>query len=468
MLSFQELLKNLKYFGIHNHSESSNQRLGDSTNKIPKLVEYGEQIGLKGIALTDHESLSGHVEAMDIGQQLLDRGSEFKLALGNEIYLVNSLEEVRDNYQGGGLTKFPHLILVAKNKQGHRALRELSTLAWMSSYKTAQMVRVPTTKENFARVLMKPEYKNSVIVSSACLGCEIALEFNKYKNGDSKALERIDKFISACQTVVGKNNYYLEIQPSYMQEQIEYNKFIINYGRTHNIKVIFSTDTHYLTKDHREIHKAYLNSKEGDREVDDFYASTYMMSTEEVWEYFKGYVSEEDFIQMCNNSVEIYNEIEYFNLFHPTIVPQINVPPFNTYCELGEMGKEYEYINKYYTSKHLIDKYLVFKINEGMRKLNKPLTKNYLERINEEMGYIWEISEKLESRLSSYYLLTQEVIDLCWLVSLVGIARGSATGFLLCYLLQITQMNPLEYNLPAWRHIHHSRPELPDRFCQGI
>lgn len=460
--------KNLKYFSIHNHSEVSNQRLGDSTNKLDIMVKYGQEIGLQGLALTDHESLSGHIEAMDIGEKLLKEGSDFKVALGNEIYLVNSLEEVRDNYIGGGMTKFPHLILVAKNKQGHKALRELSTLAWSNSYKTAQMLRVPTTKEDFARILMKPEYKDCLIVSSSCLGCEIAIEFNNYKKGDKEALIRIDKFISACQIVVGKNNYYLEIQPSYMEEQIEYNKFLIEYGKRNNIKVIFSTDSHYLTKEHREIHRAYLNSKDGDREVDDFYASTYMMSTEEVWEYFKDYISEEDFINMCNNSLEIYSQIEYFNLFHKTIVPQISFPPFNTICDLGEYGKGYEYIDKYYNSEHLIDKYLVFKLDEGMKKLNKPYTQQYLERVNEEMGYIWEISEKLESRLSSYYLLTQEVIDLCWQVSLVGIARGSATGFLLCYLLQITQMNPLEYNLPAWRHIHNSRPELPDKFCQGI
>ena len=457
------------YFGMHNHTESSNQRLLDSINKLDLMVKYGQELGLKGINISDHETLTKHELGMEIGQTLIDEGSDFKVALGNEIYLVNSLEEVRDNYQGGGITKFPHFVLCALNKTGHEALRLLSTESWKTSYRTSGMTRVPTTKENFARILMNPKYKDCVVGSTACLGSEIAIEWRNYMNGDSSAMDRINKFVRACQTVLGENNFYLEIQPGDSEEQIQYNLFILMYGKTKGIKVIFTTDTHYMKKEHSVIHSAFLNSKDGDREVASFYGSTYMMSTKEVWEYFKDYVSEEEFVEMCNNSLEIYDRIEYYNLFSDTVVPQINIPPFNNVCKLGQEGSEYSYISKYYNSDHLIDKYLIFMLDQGMKKLGQDYGKTNLERLDEELGYIWEISQRLGSRLASYYLLTQEVIDLCWLESYVGIARGSATGMLICYLLQITQMNPLDYDLPAFRHIHPSRPELPDRYkCLGI
>ena len=66
-------------------------------------------------------------------------------------------------------------------------------------------------------------------------------------------------------------------------------------------------------------------------------------------------------------------------------------------------------------------------------------------------------------RLDSYYLLVLRIInEVMWKVSYVGIARGSITGFLTAYAIGITQMNPLEYNLPHWRHLSAERPELPD------
>ena len=102
----------------------SNLRLPDCTNKTKNLIKYAEKIGLKGIAITDHECLSAHIEAIKINKELQKINPNFKVALGNEIYLVNSLEEVKDNYTSG-VTKFPHFILIAKSREGHLALRKM-------------------------------------------------------------------------------------------------------------------------------------------------------------------------------------------------------------------------------------------------------------------------------------------------------------------------------------------------------
>lgn len=464
MTKGSDILNNLSsYFSIHNHTELSNLRLADCNIKVEKLIKHAHSIGLKGVAITDHECISSHIKAIQIAKKIKEEDSEFKVALGNEIYLVNSIEEVRDNYQSG-ITKFPHFVLIAKNKEGHLALRKLSTLAWKNMFNTGKMNRVPVTTQQLVDIVR--EHPNTLIASSACLGGYIGIKFKEYyESKHNNYLEEIDTFVNACKYLF-KDDFYLELQPSLTStEQIEYNKFLIQLSQKHNIKTIYSTDTHYLTKQHKKIHKAYLNSKEGEREVDDFYATTYMMSKEEMWEYFKDYILIEQFESMTQNTLEIYDKIEFYDLHQNTIVPPVVIPPFNQKCKLGEITKtnnNYEYINKFYNSEHLFDKYLLFKLDQGIKEKYEEYTEMNLNRINTELRELWLVSERLKCRLSSYYLLVDEFVDLMWELSLVGISRGSAMCYYICYLLDITQMNPLNYNIPHWRHLSESRPELPD------
>ena len=108
----------VKRFECHSHSEFSNIRLLDCINKIPQLIDKAIEIGLSGIAITDHECLSSHPEANFYAQEKLKEYPDFKVALGNEIYLVPKREMGQ---------KYYHFILIAKNKIGFRALRELSS-----------------------------------------------------------------------------------------------------------------------------------------------------------------------------------------------------------------------------------------------------------------------------------------------------------------------------------------------------
>ena len=107
----------VKRFEVHSHSEFSNIRLLDCINKIPALIDKAVEIGLSGIAITDHECLSGAPEANFYAQKIIENNPDFKVALGNEIYLISNREMGQ---------KYYHFILIAKNKTGFRALRELS------------------------------------------------------------------------------------------------------------------------------------------------------------------------------------------------------------------------------------------------------------------------------------------------------------------------------------------------------
>ena len=146
----------IKRFEPHAHSEYSNIRLLDSIIKIPALIDRAIEIGLSGVALTDHECLSGAPQANFYAQDLLKEHPDFKVAIGNEIYLTPNREMGQ---------KYYHFILIAKNKIGFRALRELSSRAWMNSYWDRGLERVPTTYAELEEIVNK--YPNSLIATTA-------------------------------------------------------------------------------------------------------------------------------------------------------------------------------------------------------------------------------------------------------------------------------------------------------------
>ena len=156
---------------MHNHTHYSNIRMLDCTIKENQLIDKAIELGLKGVAITDHESLSGHVKALQYIKKLKEENpdnkatQDFKLLLGNEIYLCpNKMdkEEYTKSKEG-----FYHFILIAKDKVGHEQLRELSSRAWSNSYRQ-YIERVPIFYKDLDEIIGND--KGHIIASTACLG----------------------------------------------------------------------------------------------------------------------------------------------------------------------------------------------------------------------------------------------------------------------------------------------------------
>ena len=128
---------------LHSHTHYSNLRLLDAINKPKNLIDYAIEIGLAGIAITEHECLSGSIEINKYAQEIKEKHPDFKIAIGNEIYLTNT----RDSGQ-----KYYHFILISKDAEGHRQLRRLSSIAWLNSYFDRGLERVPTLKEDLEMI----------------------------------------------------------------------------------------------------------------------------------------------------------------------------------------------------------------------------------------------------------------------------------------------------------------------------
>lgn len=472
----------MAYFSIHNHSHYSNIRLIDSINRPEELIAYAHEIGLKGICLSDHECLSGHVKFIQAYKKMQkDKDNplpkDFKIGLANEIYLVreNNIDELKENYSNkNGDTKFYHFLLLAKNEEGYKQLRILSSMAWDNMFSTGFMERVPTFKDSLKSVIKQGD----VIASTACLGGELPQLILKLLKAEEENDEEhanyykneIHSFITFCIEVFGEENFFLEIQPSNNEEQVKVNKKLIELSKVYKLDYIIATDGHYLKKTDRYAHKVYLQSQQGDREVDDFYEATYIMSEDEIKEYLNDYLGNDEIETAFINTMKIHDMVDVFDLHKDVVIPHTQIEEFSVLHIFEPAYSKFEYIEKFANSEFEIDRYLLYLVELGFKeKINKPgLTREYfykiMDRINTEFRELWLISDKLHDRISSYYVLTRQIVDIIWTKgdSLVGVSRGSAAGYLTNFLIGITQINPLDYDLPHFRHLTAERPELPD------
>lgn len=442
-------------FLVHSHTDASNFRLRDAINKPEKLIDYCHEVGLKGVVITDHETLANHVKAFKYAEKHKERLGDFSLAFGNEIYLVDR-EDTLTKKGNNAKIHFHHFILMAKSEKGYEGLKKLSSKAWGNSFFYKGMERVPTYKDELMSIMQ--EYQGEIMASTACIGGELPQLLIKYHGEETPENKQdVHNMIVWLKSVFGEDIYF-ELQPSHNREQLVTNEMLLKVGQAYGVKCIVSTDAHYLNKSQQQAHKIYLQAAEGEREVDAFYATTYVMGRDELLEYFDEKLLDE----LIKNTFEIKDKIQPITFAQDIKVPVAKIPKYEMNQLFIPHYMEYEYIRKYSESKYDIDRYYLHLIAEGMIAKNQEMNKENLLRINTELDELYHITENLKQPLSSYFVLTKDIVDLMWLVSLVGVSRGSACCFYLNYLLDIVQLNPLKYNLPHWRFLSKERIELPD------
>ena len=439
-------------FECHSHTEYSNLRLLDCINKPKNLVQRAIDIGLSGIAITDHECLSA---AIKLNQIQKDCPEGFKIALGNEIYLVDS----RMNGQ-----KYYHFILIAKDKIGFRQLRELSSRAWMQSYFDRGLERVPTLKSEIEEVIGRQP--GHVIATTACIGGELSssvLRMEKARtvgdmNEATAAYNQITTFIDWCKSIFN-DDFYIECAPAASKDQIIVNKKLVQIAQVYNIKMVIGCDAHYLTKADRYVHKAYLNSKGGEREVDEFYEYSYLQTEEEIKQNLTPSIVEL-YETMCNNSMEIYDKIEIYDLSGAQKVPSV---PIKNYPKVNKKLDSYPTLEYLFNSDDEYDRNWV---NQCWNKLEEKniLNDEYLKELEYEADIKKAVGDKLGTNVFKYPITLQYYIDLMWdSGSLIGAGRGSSMAGLNHYLLGVTQIDPVKTKLNYfWRYMNKDRVELPD------
>ena len=450
-----------KYFNCHSHTHYSNLRLLDCINRPEDLIRKAIELGMSGIAITDHECISSHVEVSKLAGKLAETNPDFTVALGNEIYLTDT----RDCGQ-----KYYHFILIAKDELGHKAIRELSSTAWFNSYIDRRMERVPTLKSELEEVMAK--YRGHVIATTACMGGELssnALTFAQATEvGDTTSAQyyydKIVEFLTYCTRVFG-DDFYIECAPSAYSDQQMVNTQLYKIAQYYGIKMVVGTDAHYLTAADRPVHKAYLNSKNGEREVDDFYAYSYLMDADEVDALLAPCFPDGFVDEILENTEGLRKKITTYSLFHKQDIPRVEVKDYpkaegkmlnylteNNYPTLAKMCMSDDVQDRYWFNECVNKLYSLDKWNE-----------TYLSELEEEARVKSVISEKLETNMFRYPNTLQHYIDMIWESgSMVGAGRGSSCAALNHYLMGITQLDPIQWDLPFFRYLNDERVELGD------
>lgn len=451
------------YFGIHNHTMYSNLRLLDCINRPEDLINKARELGLSGIALTDHECISAHVIANKIAKKFHDEGIDFVIGLGNEVYLVDTREPGQ---------KYYHFLWIAKDAIGHQIIRELSSTAWVNSYSDRGMERVPILKSEVKEIIERYG-KGHIIATTACIGgelssCALAMT-NAREVGDQKTAaihyNKIVDFMKYCIDIFG-DDFYVECAPSTAADQMKVNTTLYKIAKAFNVKMVVGTDSHYLTAADRPVHKAYLNSKGGEREVDDFYEFAHLMDSDEVTELLTPCFPEGFVEEILDNTEEVRGKIQYFDLFHKQDIPRVEVKNYpknggGWYVEDWEPN-QYPHLRGMFNSEDEQDRYWVNQCVEKLVELDK-YNDIYLAELEEEARVKSVISEKLETNMFRYPNTLQHYIDMIWESgSMVGAGRGSSCAALNHYLMGITQLDPIEWNLPFFRYLNDERVELGD------
>lgn len=442
----------MSFFGIHNHTDvGSNLRLRDSTNKVEQLIQYSHDLGHKGLVITDHESITAHVQALEYYDKNKNKEDwkDFKLGLGNEIYLCPDMPD--ENQRP---VVFPHFILIALDATGHKGLRELSTTSWVKNAFMSVMYRVPTYYSDFTDVISR--YKGHLIGSSACIGGNLPRRLLKYRDHPTNDIwESCLSWVQLMNTLFGDGYFFLELQPSESEDQIYVNQKLVDISTIVHVPYLISTDAHYLKKENRSVHKAFLNAQDGDREVDEFYATTYVMSESEIHSYMDQYLGYDVVQRGIDNTLLVYDKINNYKLTKDLEIPYIPLdltePSRDLYIKYQE---KISLLGVLYNSEHDSDRHMVRVLLEAIENHPNYQTQLGYDKINECLDYLIKSSDTNHVRWSKYLMQERDYVKVAWDTgSLVGPGRGSGVGFCLLYLLDITQVDPLreETQTFPWR-----------------
>ncbi|MCR4660365.1 MAG: DNA polymerase III subunit alpha [Bacteroidales bacterium] len=494
---------------LHVHSHYS---MLDGMSKIPDLVKKAKKNGMYAMALTDHGNMFGIKDFLDtvkkVNASRAEGEPEFKPIVGTEAYcarrtLHDKDKNVRELSPENGRERIVdrsgwHLILLAKNLKGYHSLCKLASIAYTEGFYDRPRIDHQVLEQ----------YKEGLIVCSACLGGEIPQLILK---GDIEAAERS---VLWFQSVFG-DDYYIELQrhktekpnanyDTYRQQELV-NPVLIELARKHNIKIIATNDVHFVEEEHGEAHDHLIclatQKDYSDHDRLHYTKQEWLKSPDEMAAIFA------DLPEALANTQEVADKVEVYSVDSDPIMPVFPIPE--------EFGTEEEWAEKF-TDEQLFDEFTrnergeeVMSCEAAEKKIKKLGGYQKLRRIKFEADYleylVWQgarkryaqtekadenrssgtldrnykgedLSDEIRERIifelhtiktmgfpgyflivSDYIRAAREELDVS-----VGPGRGSAAGSVVAYCLWITDIDPLKYDLLFERFLNPDRISLPD------
>ncbi len=394
---------------LHLHSQYS---LLDGAIKFEDLFPQAKEFGMQAVALTDHGNLFG---AYDFYKKAKETG--IKPIIGCEIYVTPKINP--DNPSEG---KTHHLTVLSMNQKGYQNLSRLVTAAYFDGF-----YRRPRVDHE-----LLDKHNEGLIVLSGCLNSELSQAI--FGKGVKGALD-----IAAMYREIFGDRYYLEVQATGLPEQIRINKKVREVGDTLNIPIVATNDCHFLRREDTKPHDALLCIQTGSSIQDEnrfkFQGDQYYLKSEgEMLGDLEGF---EDAIQRTGEVAKRCN-FEFEQTGYK--LPEFKVE--------GDISLD-DYMLKLSREK------LQEKIEEDL--IPKEKLDEYSERLETELKII------LEMGFSGYFLVVADFINYAKSSGIpVGPGRGSAAGSLVAYVLGITEVDPIPYDLIFERFLNPERISMPD------
>ena len=392
---------------LHVHTQYS---LLDGACLIKKLVDIARQMKMPACAMTDHGNMFG---AIEFYQTCMQNG--VKPIIGCEVYIAPNSRLDRTVYSGGGSSN--HLILLAKDEAGYRNLMKLVSIGYLEGFYYKPRI----DKEALAR------HSEGLIALSSCLKSEFA------KLALDGKEDKIKQLAGQYQEILGKDNFYFELQDNDILEQKKVSSVLIKSGKALGIPIVATNDVHYLTKDSAKAHEALLciqtqttldDPKRMRLQTDQFY----FKSPQEMKALFR------ETPDAITNTIRIAEKCNLELDFSKTFLPHYSPPAGITR-----------------------EKYLSDLCEKGLKERYPSVTEDILDRLKHELTVIDKAG------YNSYFLITRDFVQYAKEKGIaVGPGRGSAAGSIVSYCLGITDIDPLKYNLLFERFLNPERVTMPD------
>ena len=392
---------------LHVHTEYS---LLDGAARIGELLDAAKSHGMNAIAITDHGTMYG---VINFYKAAVERG--IKPIIGCEVYVAPKDRFDRDKDDE---KKYFHLVLLAENNEGYRNLVKLASAAATEGF----YYRPRVDKE-----LLK-KYHGGLIALSACLAGEIPHAI--LDENFSRAKELVAEYVE----IFGRDNFFLEIQNHGLEEEFKVRDALKNFAAEFNLPLVATNDSHYVKREDAEFHDLLLCLQTGKKVADkrrmkfssDDY---YLKSPAEMRELFA------DVPDACDNTLAIAERCNVKLEFGKFQMPQFPLP--EGYADAADYLRD------------------LCKSKLPMRYAN--VTDEVTARLEHELKIIHGMG------YDGYFLIVHDFIDFARRKKIsVGPGRGSAAGSLVAYLLGITELDPLKYNLLFERFLNPERVTLPD------
>ena len=397
----------MNFSHLHVHTEYS---LLDGSNKIKEYVARVKELGMNSAAITDHGVMYG---VIDFYREAKKNG--IKPILGCEVYVAPNSRFDREIT--GGEDRYYHLVLLAENNTGYSNLMKIVSKGFVDGY-----YYKPRVDKSLLR-----EYHEGIIALSACLAGEVPRYISKglYDNAKKTALE--------YQEIFGKGNFFLELQDHGIPEQGIVNQRLLQMSEELGIELVATNDVHYTYAEDEKPHDILLCIQTGKKLQDENRmryegGQYYVKSPEEMANLFP-YA-----LQALENTQKIADRCDVEIEFGVTKLPKYDVPDGMT---------SWEYLNK-----------LCY---EGLERRYEKPSEELRERLKYELDTIQHMG------YVDYFLIVWDFINYAKRHDIaVGPGRGSAAGSIVSYCLEITNIDPMRYQLLFERFLNPERVSMPD------